>query len=531
MRPQPSAARPRSGLALSSGSARLPPRSRVSPARRLRSRRRLAVPGGTRGSWSRRAPRWVRVSACRGSTPSAATGSGPTASASRPGVISAPPTVPGRRRSQSSTARSRIASPAREPCRPARVGRRTRRRGQHLRSHRRGRRRGLPVAPRTDGADPVSAAGAVGPPGIGDCNRDPLWRRPPLALTRSVAAALQRVQPDTALTFYSLSDQVNASLMQERILAALSSFFGGLALLLSSLGLYGVTSHFVSRRRTEIGIRMALGADAAQVVRMVLMRIGGLVVFGIALGTAASLWASRFVATLLYGFNRGIHCPSPPPQSSWRSSLPPPAGSRHGGRHGSTRRSCCGRASSNVGWTPVQTGCTRSSRPASAGDSVSDCRHGPEVGVDRSQVVWLHPAVIAPGHLRVVPAVQCECALVSGTNTPEPLDELRFGPGADSRLHVRRDIGAALDVSCARVELHTACERDVGYRPSTLHARVTAGAAGHVCQGTCRRRRDRSVKVVVPATLPESESSVRSGSSGIGESTGARRAARREACG
>ena len=125
---------------------------------------------------------------------------------------------------------------------------------------------------------------------------------PPLALTRSVAAALQRVQPDTALTFYSLSDQVNASLMQERILAALSSFFGGLALLLSSLGLYGVTSHFVSRRRTEIGIRMALGADAAQVVRMVLTRIGGLVAIGIALGTAASLWASRFVATLLYGF-------------------------------------------------------------------------------------------------------------------------------------------------------------------------------------------------------------------------------------
>jgi putative ABC transport system permease protein len=124
----------------------------------------------------------------------------------------------------------------------------------------------------------------------------------PLALARSVATALQRVQPDTGLTFYSLAEQVNASLTQERILAALSAFFGGLALLLSSLGLYGVTSHFVSRRRTEIGIRMALGADASQVIRMVLLRIGGLVVIGIALGTAASLWASRFVATLLYGF-------------------------------------------------------------------------------------------------------------------------------------------------------------------------------------------------------------------------------------
>jgi putative ABC transport system permease protein len=125
---------------------------------------------------------------------------------------------------------------------------------------------------------------------------------PPLALARSVAVALGHVEPEAALTFFALSDQVKASLTQDRILAALSSFFGGLALLLASLGLYGVTSYSVSRRRTEIGIRMALGADAGAVVRMVMMRVGWLVVIGIALGTAASVWASRFVATLLYGF-------------------------------------------------------------------------------------------------------------------------------------------------------------------------------------------------------------------------------------
>ena len=124
----------------------------------------------------------------------------------------------------------------------------------------------------------------------------------PLALTRSVAAALGWVEPDAALTFYSLADQVKASLTQDRLLAGLSSFFGGLALLLASLGLYGVTSYSVNQRRTEIGIRMALGADAPGVVRMVMMRVGGLVGAGIVLGTAASVWASQFVATLLYGF-------------------------------------------------------------------------------------------------------------------------------------------------------------------------------------------------------------------------------------
>ena len=132
---------------------------------------------------------------------------------------------------------------------------------------------------------------------------------PPLALARSVAAALEDAEPDAALTLYSLADQVKGALTQERILAALSSFFGALALLLASLGLYGITSQTVNRRRTEIGIRMALGADARGVVRMVMMRVGGLVLAGVVLGTAASVWASRFVATLLYGFTPGDPVP------------------------------------------------------------------------------------------------------------------------------------------------------------------------------------------------------------------------------
>jgi ABC-type antimicrobial peptide transport system permease subunit len=81
----------------------------------------------------------------------------------------------------------------------------------------------------------------------------------------------------------------------------LSGFFGVLALLLAAIGLYGVTSYAVSRRRTEIGICMALGADAGGVVRLVLRRLALLVGAGVVVGAAISAWASRYVGTLLYG--------------------------------------------------------------------------------------------------------------------------------------------------------------------------------------------------------------------------------------
>jgi putative ABC transport system permease protein len=125
--------------------------------------------------------------------------------------------------------------------------------------------------------------------------------RSPALLTKSLAAALTGVNKDIAISFRMLSEQVNASLIQERIVAMLSGFFGGLALLLAGLGLYGVTSYAVSRRRTEIGIRMALGAAPSGVVRMVLRRVAWLVGFGLALGSAISAWASQFVTTMLFG--------------------------------------------------------------------------------------------------------------------------------------------------------------------------------------------------------------------------------------
>jgi predicted permease len=123
----------------------------------------------------------------------------------------------------------------------------------------------------------------------------------PALLIRPLAAAIGGVDRDLALTFRPLGDQVAAALTQERLVAMLSGFFGALALLLAGLGLYGVTSYTVSRRRAEIGIRMALGAAPAGVVRLVLRRVGWLVGAGVLAGGAASWWAARFVGSLLYG--------------------------------------------------------------------------------------------------------------------------------------------------------------------------------------------------------------------------------------
>ena len=103
------------------------------------------------------------------------------------------------------------------------------------------------------------------------------------------------------MTFTPLKQQVDAALVQERILAMLSGFFAGLALLLAGLGLYGTAAYGVSRRRAEIGIRMALGATPTAVVRLVLSRVSLVVGIGVLVGAVLSTWAIKFVASLVYG--------------------------------------------------------------------------------------------------------------------------------------------------------------------------------------------------------------------------------------
>jgi len=127
----------------------------------------------------------------------------------------------------------------------------------------------------------------------------------PAVLTRSLAAAIGEVNPTIALTFEPLDSRVADVLLRERLLAALSAAFGLLALFMAAVGLYGVTSYTVNLRRTEIGIRMALGATQGSVLRLVLGRLSVLIGAGVLTGVAIGMWASRFVATLLFELQPG----------------------------------------------------------------------------------------------------------------------------------------------------------------------------------------------------------------------------------
>jgi ABC-type antimicrobial peptide transport system permease subunit len=120
-------------------------------------------------------------------------------------------------------------------------------------------------------------------------------------LMPSIAASLRDVDKGLTFTFRRLEQDLNASVAQERLLAMLAGFFGAIALLLSGVGLYGVSSYAATRRRAEIGIRLALGGQPHAVLRGMLKRFAVFVLGGTVLGLLASLWLSRFVAPLLYG--------------------------------------------------------------------------------------------------------------------------------------------------------------------------------------------------------------------------------------
>jgi ABC-type antimicrobial peptide transport system permease subunit len=90
-------------------------------------------------------------------------------------------------------------------------------------------------------------------------------------------------------------------LTSERMFAMCGAFFGGLALLLASIGIYGLMSHAVARRTSEIGLRMALGARASEVVALVVKEVLWMVGAGIAVGVPVTLLASRLISGLLYG--------------------------------------------------------------------------------------------------------------------------------------------------------------------------------------------------------------------------------------
>jgi predicted permease len=115
-----------------------------------------------------------------------------------------------------------------------------------------------------------------------------------------IAEAVRRVAPDFMLFFRDYSDQVRATFVQERLVALLSGFFGGLAVLLAALGVYGVTSYAVSQRRPELAIRLALGASTRGVVGLVLGRVAVLIGLGLVIGMTLLFWSARYINGLLF---------------------------------------------------------------------------------------------------------------------------------------------------------------------------------------------------------------------------------------
>jgi len=125
----------------------------------------------------------------------------------------------------------------------------------------------------------------------------------PWAARQAVVAAVDGVHKEIVLSLRTLDEDIGLALQQERLIASLSAFFGVLALLLAVLGLYGVMSYSVSRRRNEIGVRMALGAEPRKVVRLVLTNVALITVVGLIVGAAASVGTGRFINSLLYNLS------------------------------------------------------------------------------------------------------------------------------------------------------------------------------------------------------------------------------------
>ena len=125
------------------------------------------------------------------------------------------------------------------------------------------------------------------------------------SLTSEIKRAVAEQSPDINVDFRVFKTQIQESLLPERLMAALSGFFGVLAALLTAVGLYGVISFLVARRTHEIGIRMALGAGKRQVLSSVLRETMMLTVIGIGVGLPVTLGVARLIASMLFGIKPG----------------------------------------------------------------------------------------------------------------------------------------------------------------------------------------------------------------------------------
>jgi predicted permease len=125
--------------------------------------------------------------------------------------------------------------------------------------------------------------------------------RAPLAtILSAVKSVARQADPDADISFSNFHQMIDDGLLRDRLMARLSGFFGVLAAVLAAIGLYGVISYMVERRRNEIGIRIALGASQQQIIRLVLRETSLLLLIGLAAGIALALATAKTAASMLF---------------------------------------------------------------------------------------------------------------------------------------------------------------------------------------------------------------------------------------
>jgi putative ABC transport system permease protein len=119
-------------------------------------------------------------------------------------------------------------------------------------------------------------------------------------LASAIRSAMEEIDPHSTIQFRGMPTMIHDAVRREDVMAKLSSIFGILAVVLATVGLYGVMSFIVAQRRNEIGIRMAVGASGREIIKLMLHQSATLLLVGLIAGTGLSLMAARAAKSLLF---------------------------------------------------------------------------------------------------------------------------------------------------------------------------------------------------------------------------------------
>jgi ABC-type antimicrobial peptide transport system permease subunit len=123
---------------------------------------------------------------------------------------------------------------------------------------------------------------------------------PPTATTSAITAALANIDSRISVNYTIVPTMIGDTLVQERVLATLSAAFGALAAALTMVGLYGLVAYSVTRRSTEIGVRMALGARSVDILRLILRETALLLAIGVGVGVGLAIAGGQTASSLLF---------------------------------------------------------------------------------------------------------------------------------------------------------------------------------------------------------------------------------------